>query len=73
VLGAASAGAPTEKYDFQTDTRQVLDIVNHSLYGDREVFLPELVSNASDALEKARHLSLTDQGLDSGRPLDIKF
>jgi HSP90 family molecular chaperone len=42
--------------EFQAETRQLLDIVTHSLYTDKEVFLRELVSNASDALEKLRHL-----------------
>ncbi len=50
--------APVQREDmeFQAETRQLLDIVTHSLYTDREVFLRELVSNASDALEKLRHL-----------------
>lgn len=43
-------------YEFKAETRQLLDIVTHSLYTDREVFLRELVSNASDACEKLRHL-----------------
>lgn len=43
---------------FQTETRQILDIVAKSLYTDKEVFVRELVSNASDALEKARFLQV---------------
>jgi hypothetical protein len=46
----------TSNYEFKAETRQLLDIVTHSLYTDREVFLRELVSNASDACEKLRHL-----------------
>lgn len=46
----------TEKMTFQTETKQILDIVTHSLYTDKEVFLREIVSNSSDALEKARYL-----------------
>jgi HSP90 family molecular chaperone len=42
--------------EFQAETRQLLDIVTNSLYTDRDVFLRELVSNASDSLEKLRHL-----------------
>jgi HSP90 family molecular chaperone len=49
----------TKTMEFQAETRQLLDIVTHSLYTDKEVFLRELVSNASDALEKLRHLQTT--------------
>jgi HSP90 family molecular chaperone len=42
--------------EFQAETRQLLDIVTNSLYTDRDVFLRELVSNASDSLEKLRHM-----------------
>jgi len=45
---------PTEKHTFQAEVRQLLDIVIHSLYTDKEIFIRELVSNASDALEKLR-------------------
>ena len=48
-----------EEIEFQAETRQLLDIVTHSLYTDKEVFLRELVSNASDALEKLRHVQAT--------------
>lgn len=44
-----------EKLNFQAETKQLLDIVTHSLYTDKEVFIRELISNASDALEKLRH------------------
>jgi len=50
-----------ETREFQAEVKQVLDIVVHSLYTDREVFVRELVSNASDALEKLRHLQLTEK------------
>lgn len=46
--------ANTEKHAFQAEIRQVLDIVIHSLYTDKEIFVRELVSNASDACEKLR-------------------
>ena len=49
--------------EFQAETRQLLDIVTHSLYTDKEVFLRELVSNASDALEKLRHIQSTGQAI----------
>ncbi len=44
----------TEKHEFKAEIRQLLDIVINSLYTDREIFIRELVSNASDALEKLR-------------------
>lgn len=50
---------PKDEMEFQAETRQLLDIVTHSLYTDKEVFLRELVSNASDALEKLRHIQAT--------------
>ncbi len=46
--------ANTEKHAFQAEIKQVLDIVIHSLYTDKEIFVRELVSNASDACEKLR-------------------
>jgi TNF receptor-associated protein 1 len=56
---------------FQAETKRLLDIVTNSLYADKEVFLRELVSNASDALEKARHAAL-ERGEDPGT-LEIKI
>ena len=44
----------TQQHEFQADVRQILHLVTHSIYSDREVFLRELVSNASDALDAAR-------------------
>ena len=52
---AASRDAAPETFAFQAETRRLLDIVTNSLYTDKEVFVRELVSNASDALEKCRH------------------
>ena len=45
---------------FQAEVNQVLDIVVHSLYGRREVFIRELISNASDALDKLRFKTTTE-------------
>ena len=51
-------GRPTE-YEFQAETRMLLDIVAKSLYSEKEVFIRELISNASDAIEKFRLLQLS--------------
>ncbi len=69
-----------ESLEFQAETKQLLDIVTHSLYTDKEVFLRELISNASDALEKLRHLQVANEGSssdvhqqDPAIPLEIKI
>ncbi|TYZ65343.1 hypothetical protein PybrP1_012667 [[Pythium] brassicae (nom. inval.)] len=51
------------RHEFQAETRQLLDIVTHSIYTDKEVFVRELISNASDALEKLRHVQATGQSV----------
>ena len=48
---------------FQAEVKQVLDIVAHSIYKDKDIFLRELVSNASDALEKLRYTQLTEKAV----------
>src|SRR3954470_12231058 len=50
-----------QKFEFQAEIKQLLDIVIHSLYTEKEIFVRELVSNASDAIEKLRHLQLTEK------------
>jgi molecular chaperone HtpG len=66
--------AKVETKQFQAETRKVLDIVINSLYTERDIFVRELVSNAADALEKFRHLSLTEQPeFDAHMPLEINI
>ena len=52
-----------EKLKFQTEVKQLLDIVVHSLYSNKEIFLRELISNASDAADKLRFAALADAAL----------
>ena len=56
-----AADAKTKK--FQAHTKKLLDLMIHSVYAEREVFLRELISNASDAIDKARFLALPDESL----------
>ena len=59
-------------HTFQAEVRQLLDIVIHSIYKDKEIFVRELVSNASDALEKMRLKQLTENDVfEADRPLEI--
>ena len=61
-------------HSFQAEVRQLLDIVIHSLYTDKEIFVRELVSNASDALEKMRLKQLTEKGVyEADRELAIEI
>ncbi|MBL4904150.1 MAG: molecular chaperone HtpG [Desulfocapsa sp.] len=61
-------------HEFQAETQKMLDIVINSLYTDREIFIRELISNSSDALEKMRHESLTqDDIFDDHVPLEINI
>ncbi|MCL4547248.1 MAG: molecular chaperone HtpG [Bacteroidetes bacterium] len=63
-----------EKYEFKAEVKKLLDILVHSLYTSREIFLRELISNASDALDKLRFESNRGSAIvDKDLPLEIKI
>lgn len=66
--------ASGEKFEYQAEVSRLLDLIVHSLYSHKEIFLRELVSNASDALDKLRFSSVTEPSLlgDSGE-LEIRI
>ena len=66
--------AKAKTHQFRAETRKVLNILTHSLYTNREIFLRELLSNASDALEKARFLQNKGESVrDADLPLEIRI
>lgn len=64
------------KHSFQTEVNQLLHLIIHSLYSHREIFLRELISNASDALDKLKYLTLVDEtykGLPFNPRIDVRM
>ena len=64
------------KHEFQTEVGQLLKLMTHSLYSNKEIFIRELVSNASDAIDKLEYLKLTDEklkGFETTPQINIKL
>ncbi|MCF8106869.1 MAG: ATP-binding protein, partial [Desulfohalobiaceae bacterium] len=68
------AMTPSDSYQFQAETQKLLNIIIHSIYTNKEIFLRELISNASDALDKTRfEMSRGTEVADPEQELEIRI
>src|SRR3954454_15112130 len=66
-----ATAAERQEFTFQAEIKQLLHLLSHSLYQSREIAIRELISNASDALDKMRYVALTDEAHRDAGPMEI--